>query len=174
MKKFLLFLLLIIVAILLYATTRPNSFHVERSIVIQAPADKIVPLIDDFHQWPRWSPWENIDPNMKRTLSGAPSGVGAVYAWDGNRKVGAGRMEIIEEEKPTHVGIKLEFFRPMAGSNPTNFNLQPQGDGTHVTWVMEGPMPYISKVMCIFMSMDKMVGSDFDKGLAKLKAEAEK
>lgn len=174
MKKFLLVLLLIIVAILLYATTRPNSFHVERSITINAPAEKIVPLVDDFHQWPRWSPWENLDPNMKRTISGAPSGPGAMYAWDGNRKVGAGRMEITEERKPTHVGINLEFIRPMTGTNPTSFDFTPEGSGTRVNWVMDGPMPYISKVMCIFMSMDKMVGGDFDKGLAKLKAEAEK
>lgn len=173
-KKVLLVLLLIVIAILLYATTRPNTYHVERSIVINAPAEKIVPMIDDFHQWARWSPWEDLDPNMKRTFSGANSGPGAVYAWEGNRKVGAGQMEIVQEQKPKAITVKLEFLRPMHDTSTTTFLFDQQGSATKVTWQMDGQMTYVSKVMCIFVSMDKMIGKDFEKGLARLKAEAEK
>lgn len=173
-KKILLALLVIIAAILVYATTKPSTFRVERSISINAAPEKVMPLIDNFHNWDRWSPWAHIDPNMKVTYSGAPSGKGAVYTWEGNSKVGAGRMEIVDEQVPTYVNMELDFYKPMKGNDRSEFQLAPEGSGTKVTWIMSGPMTYVSKVMCVFMSMDKMIGTDFEKGLAKLKTEAEK
>lgn len=174
LKKILLGLVVIVAAVLLFALTKPDSFSVERSATIKAPPEKIYPLISDFHQWPQWSPWEKLDPNMKRSLSGAPQGVGAVYAWTGNDDVGEGRMEITGATPPTQVNIKLDFIKPFASQNTTVFTLTPQGDGTQVKWVMQGPAPYITKLMTVFVSMDKMVGSDFEKGLSNMKAAAER
>jgi uncharacterized protein YndB with AHSA1/START domain len=174
LKKILLGLVVIVAAVLLFALTKPDSFSVERSATIKAPPEKIYPLISDFHQWPQWSPWEKLDPNMKRSLSGAPQGVGAVYAWTGNDDVGEGRMEITGATPPTQVNIKLDFIKPFASQNTTVFTLTPQGDSTRVKWVMQGPAPYITKLMTVFVSMDKMVGSDFEKGLSNMKAAAER
>lgn len=174
LKKILLGLVVIVAAVLLFALTKPDSFSVERSATIKAPPEKIYPLISDFHQWPQWSPWEKLDPNMKRSLSGAPQGVGAVYAWTGNDDVGEGRMEITGATPPTQVNIKLDFIKPFASQNTTVFTLTPQGDSTQVKWVMQGPAPYITKLMTVFVSMDKMVGSDFEKGLSNMKAAAER
>ena len=160
--------------LLLYAATSPDTFRVERSASIKAPPEKIYALINDFHQFGAWSPWEQLDPQMKRSYSGAASGKGAVYAWQGNKEVGAGRMEIMDAVAPSKVLIKLDFLQPFEAHNTTEYTLRTQGDATTVTWAMHGPSPYIAKVMGIFASMDSMVGKDFEKGLAKLKAEAEK
>lgn len=173
-KKILLTLIVIIAAILIYASTKPNTYRVERSISINATPEKVMPLIDDFHNWDKWSPWAHLDPNMKVTYGGSPSGKGAVYAWEGNNKVGAGRMEILDERAPGYADMQLDFYKPMKDTARTEFNLVPEGTGTQVSWVMSGNMTYIAKVMCVFKSMDKMIGGDFEKGLAKLKAEAEK
>ena len=161
-----------VVALLAYASTRPDSFRVERRIHIQAPADKVARLIADFNQWSKWSPWEKLDPDMKRTRSGAPSGPGAVYAWEGNSKVGAGRMEIMQA-KAELVVVKLDFLKPFEAHNTAEFTLQANGDQTQVTWAMFGPSPFISKLMGIFFSMDGMIGKDFEAGLANLKQAAE-
>ena len=163
-----------IAAVLIFAATRPDSFHVERSAFIKAPPDKIFGLINDFHRWPAWSPWEDRDPAMQRTHSGAAQGVGATYAWQGNSQVGAGRMEITQSSLPNKISIKLDFIQPFEAHNTTEFSLQPEGDATRVTWVMSGPSPYISKLMGLVVSMDSMIGKDFAAGLAKLKATAEK
>jgi Polyketide cyclase / dehydrase and lipid transport len=167
-------LVVLVVAILGLAMTKPDSFSVQRKTSIQAPPDKIFPLIDDFHNWSSWSPWEKLDPAMNRTHSGAASGKGAVYEWDGNSKVGKGRMEITQVSSPSAVVIKLDFLKPFEGHNIAEFTLEPQGDSTNVTWVMRGPTPFVSKVMQVFISMDKMIGKDFDSGLANLKTIAEK
>ncbi|HEV8269019.1 MAG TPA: SRPBCC family protein, partial [Thermoanaerobaculia bacterium] len=130
----------------------------------------------DFHKWEAWSPWEKIDPTMKRDIGGAPSGKGAVYAWEGKGKAGAGRMEITDVS-PSKVSIKLDFLKPMKSSNTVDFTLRPQNDpapATNVTWEMNGPMLFAGKVMSLFFDMDKMVGKDFEAGLANLKAAAEK
>jgi hypothetical protein len=164
----------IIVIILGLAATKPDTFTVQRTASIKAPPEKIQPLISDFHNWASWSPWEKLDPAMQRTYSGAASGTGAVYAWKGNSDVGEGRMEVTRVTVPTQVDIKLDFITPFASSNSTTFALAPQGDGTTVTWTMSGPMPFISRIMSVFMSMDRMIGPDFDKGLAQMKAVAEK
>lgn len=173
-KKIALAVVVLVAAVLLFAATRPDSFRVQRSTSIKAPAEKIFPLIADFHAWGAWSPWEKLDPTMKRTHSGAPSGKGAVYAWDGNNEVGAGRMEIAEVSTPSRLSIKLDFSRPMEGHNTAEFTLVPKGDASELTWAMFGPNPYLSKLIGLFLDMDKMIGKDFETGLANLKALAEK
>lgn len=163
-----------IAAILLYATTRPDTFRIERSVSINAPPETIFPLIDDFHQWEAWSPWEKIDPGVKRTYSGAANGKGAVYEWLGNKDVGQGRMEIIESTPPSSVSLKLDFITPFEAHNTVDFTLVPQGGTTVVTQAMYGPSPYMSKLMGLFFSMETMVGQKYEEGLASLKALAER
>lgn len=173
LKKIAIGIVAVVVIIMGLALLQPNSFAVSRSIVVQAPAEKIYPLVSDFHQWRRWSPWENLDPNMKRTFAGAAGGAGAVYSWEGNDTVGAGRMEIVAAQPAAKVDIKLDFLRPIASQNSTVFELRPEGDGTKVVWTMSGPSSFMTKLMGVFVSMDKMIGPDFEKGLANLKAAAE-
>jgi len=162
-----------IAAILIYAATRPDTFRVERRASIKAPPEAIFPLISDFGAWPRWSPWEKMDPEMRRSRSGPAAGKGSVYAWEGNSKVGQGRMEILDAPAPSRVIIKLDFLRPFEAHNVAEFALAPQGDSTLVTWAMHGPNLFIGKVMGLFCNMDKMIGKDFEAGLANLKALAE-
>ena len=173
-KKILIVLAVILAGVLGLAATKPDSFSVQRSTTIQARPDKIFPLVADFHRWAEWSPWEALDPAMQRSHSGAPSGPGAVYSWHGNKAVGAGRMEVMAAQAPAQVTIKLDFIRPFEGHNSTDFSFVPQGDATLVTWVMTGPTPFVSKLMQVFFSMDKVIGKDFETGLAKMKAVAEK
>jgi uncharacterized protein YndB with AHSA1/START domain len=165
---------LLIAALLIYAATKPDSFRIERSTTIKAPPEKVFALINDFHQWEAWSPWEKIDPALKRTYSGAPSGKGAVYEWDGNKEIGQGRMEITESTPASKVALKLDFVKPFEAHNMVDFTLATQGDSTTVTQAMYGPSPYISKLMTTFFSMEKMVGGKYEEGLANLKALAEK
>jgi uncharacterized protein YndB with AHSA1/START domain len=167
-------LALAIAVVLILAATKPDAFRVQRSLVIKAPPEKLFPLIDDFHRWTVWSPWETKDPAMQRTFSGSPSGKGAVYAWDGNNNVGSGRMEILEASAPSKIVIKLDFFKPFEGHNTAEFTLSPQGSATNVDWVMVGPAPFLSKVMQVFMNFDSMIGKDFEQGLANLKQAAER
>jgi uncharacterized protein YndB with AHSA1/START domain len=153
---------------------QPSSFKVERSASIKAPPDKIFALLNDFHHWSSWSPWEKFDPNMKRTHSGAERGTGAVYSWEGNKKVGTGRMEITESVAPARVVTKLDFLKPFEAHNTAEFNLETRGDSTSVSWSIYGPAAFMTKVMMVFTSMDKMMGKDFEEGLANLKVLAEK
>lgn len=150
-----------------------DSFKVERSITVQAPAQSIYNEIADFHNWTGWSPWEDLDPNLSRTYSGASSGEGAVYNWSGNRKAGEGRMEITEVAEPTKVQVALDFLKPFKSSSVTTFALQPEGASTRVTWTMTGAKTLTTRLIGLFTSMDKMIGPDFEKGLARLKAVAE-
>jgi len=163
-----------VVAILIFASTRPDCFQVQRKIIIKAPPERIFTFINDLYQWKLWSPWENKDPAMKRTFSSVTAGKDAVYEWEGNSNVGKGRMEISESSPPTRLTIKLEFIKPFAAYNIVEFMLVPNGDMTEVIWDMHGPMPFISKLMGVFISMDRMVGKDFETGLRSLKAQAEK
>ena len=165
--------------VLIYAATRPNDFGVQRSIAIKVPPERIFALIQDLHGWAAWSPYEKKDPGMKRSFSGAAAGKGAAYAWDGNRNVGQGRMEIVEATAPSKVVIKLDFIKPFEGHNTAEFTLLPQADNTTtvttvVTWVMYGPSPYVAKIMGTFIDMDRMIGRDFEAGLQSLKTTAEK
>ncbi len=174
LKKIAIAVAAIVAAFLIYAATQPDTFRVQRTTSIKAPPEKVFALIEDFNQWRAWSPWEKLDPAMKRTMSGAEKGKGAVYAWDGDKNVGAGRMEIVEAAPPSRIAIQLDFLRPFASRNTAVFALEPKGDATSVTWTMQGPSTYITKLIGIFVSMDSMIGKDFDAGLASMKAIAEK
>jgi len=173
-KKAVIALAVFVAALLIYAATKPDSFRIERSIVIKAPQERIFALIDDFHQWEAWSPWEKIDPALKRTYSGVAKGKGAVYAWEGNSNVGSGRMEIIDSTPPSKILLDLDFSAPFEAHNSVQFSLEPQGDAVKLTQAMYGPSPYMSKVMGIFFDMDKMVGEKNEEGLARIKVLAEK
>jgi hypothetical protein len=150
-----------------------DTYTVERSALIEATPEQVYPKIADFHEWQAWSPWEGMDPDQQRTYSGADSGSGAVYSWSGNRKVGEGRMEITHANEASRVEIALDFIKPFKSSNTTSFSLQPEGAGTRVDWSMTGPKTLMTKVMGIFKSMDKMIGPDFERGLAQLKSQVE-
>ena len=167
-------LVVVVAAILAFAATRPDSFRIERAASIKAPPDRIFPFINDLHAHAAWSPWERKDPAMKRNHSGAPSGKGAVYAWDGNKNVGEGRMEIIDAASPAKVVIKLDFLRPFEAHNTAEFTLAPKGETTDVTWAIHGPNLFVGKVMGLFINMDRMIGRDFETGLANLKSIAER
>ena len=167
-------IVVLLAALLIYAATKPDTFRVQRAISIKSPPEKIFPLINDFHSFGAWSPYEKKDPTMKRTFSGAANGKGAVYEWEGDHNVGKGRMEIVDTSPPSRVIINLDFVKPLETHNIVEFTLEPQGDSTNVTWAMHGPLPYMAKVMHVFFNMDKMVGNDFETGLANLKTIAEK
>jgi uncharacterized protein YndB with AHSA1/START domain len=173
MLTLVLLVVVVILVILGLAATKPDSFRLERRTHIAAAPERVFALIDDFHSWAAWSPWEKLDPGMRRTHGGPASGVGATYAWEGNKKVGSGRMEIVESVPPSRLAVKLDFLRPFEAHNVAEFALVPSGGGTDVTWSMHGPSPFMSKVMQVFTSMDAMVGKDFEAGLRNLKAAAE-
>ena len=162
-----------VVVVLILAAMKPDSFQVQRSITIDAPPERIQPLIADFRAWGAWSPWEKKDPTMMRSFSGAERGAGSHYAWDGNKTVGRGSMEIVEAA-PSKVALKLDFIAPFEAHNDAVFALQPQGQMTNVVWTMTGPTPFFAKIIHVFMNMDRMVGGDFEAGLAAMKAAAER
>ncbi len=175
MWKFIgIFVVVALITVLTYASTRPDTFTVQRSISIKAPPEKIYPMIADFNNWGAWSPYEKLDPSMKRMLSGAASGAGAIYAWEGNGDAGTGRMEITSVVPPDKVTIQLDFTKPFAANNVVTFTLAPSGDGTTVRWAMRGKNAYVAKLMGVFFNMDSMLGGQFDEGLAAMKATAEK
>lgn len=166
-------LAVLIALVLIVASTKPNTVHYERSMVINASPERILPHITDFRNWKPWSPWEKKDPGMKRDYTGANSGVGAKYHWTGNNKVGEGSMEILDTDA-TGVKIDMRFIKPWKAECSAVFHFTPVANGTNVRWTMDGPNLFMGKVMSFFMNMDKMIGKDFETGLAGLKAEAEK
>lgn len=168
-----LFITVAILALLGVASTRPGTFHIERSIVTTASAASVHDILDDLHRFHEWSPWQELDPAMKTEHSGAEKGVGASYYWKGNDKVGAGRMTITESVPADHVSMKLEFLEPFASTSTTVHQLTPDAGGTKITWGMDGTNNFMGKVMSLFMDMDKMIGKDFEKGLGNLKRLAE-
>jgi len=165
---------LLIAAVLIIASTKPDIFRVERSAGIKAPPEKIFPFINDFHSWTQWSPYENKDPSMERTYGAVTSGKGATYAWSGDKNVGQGSMEIADTVPPSKIQLKLAFVKPFKCQNAVEFTLEPLGGETKVTWAMQGAVPFFAKLIHVFINMDKMVGKDFEVGLANLKAAAEK
>jgi Polyketide cyclase / dehydrase and lipid transport len=167
-------LLLLVAALCLRAVARPDEFRVQRSLSIAAAPATIYPLLKDFRHWQAWSPYERLDPNLRRDYSGAEAGKGAVYAWEGNNKVGKGRMEIVEDAAPSRLLIKLDFLKPFRANHMAEFTLLPGGDTTRVTWAMSGRAGFCAKLMQNFFSMDRMVGRDFEKGLANLKLAVER
>ena len=163
----------LIAGFLVYASRRPNTFRYQRTARVNAPPEAIFPLINDYRNWTLWSPYEHRDPALKRTFSGAQSGPGAIYAWEGNKNVGSGRMEIIDTS-PNKIIIKLDFFAPFKANNIAEFTLEPKGAATDVTWAMHGPVPFIGKIMHLIIDCDKMCGKDFTAGLENMKAVAER
>src|ERR1700752_2607095 len=147
-----------IAVILILAATKPATFRIERSGTINAPADRIFAVLNDFHQWGGWSPWEHKDPALKGNFSGAERGKGAIYGWEGNKEVGTGRMEILEANAPSRLAIKLDFFKPFEAHNTAEFTMLPQGSATNVHWVMHGPATFISKFRQVFINLDRRVG----------------
>ncbi|HSI63982.1 MAG TPA: SRPBCC family protein [Candidatus Saccharimonadia bacterium] len=180
-KKLLLALLVIVIILFavigglaVVASQKPAEFQVSRSTVISAPAPVVFDQVNNLKKWHDWSPWAKRDPNMKLTYSGPESGTGAAYAWVGNSEVGEGKMTITDSRPNEKVDFKLEFFKPFAATNAADFKFAPEGDKTKVTWSMNGKHNFVGKAICMFMDMDKMVGGDFEQGLATMKANAEK
>ena len=158
-----------LVGFIAYVATRPNELRVTRETTIAAPPERIFGHLANLPGWRAWSPWEKKDPAMKRTFEGPESGVGAVYAWEGNKDVGSGRMEVMQATPASKVVIALHFLKPFEARNTAEFTLEPVGVSTRVTWVMFGPANFLSKLMGVFMNMDRMIGRDFEAGLANLK-----
>jgi Polyketide cyclase / dehydrase and lipid transport len=162
-----------LVALVIYAATRPPTFRIERTARMDVAPEVIFSNINDFRKWEAWSPWDKLDPKLERTYSGAARGLGAVYGWSGAGKVGSGRMEIVESQSPSAVRIKIDFTAPFAASNIIDFKLTRDGDWTIVNWAMSGPQPFMNRLMGVVFNMDKLVGGDFAKGLASLKQVSE-
>jgi len=167
-------IVVLIVIVFALAANKPDTFRIQRSTSINATTEQVFALLEDFHNWSEWSPWEKMDPGMKRTHSGATKGKGAIYEWDGNKKVGTGRMEIIDITPNTVLRIKLDFFAPFEAHNTAEFTLENGSGLVTLTWAMYGPASFPLKIMHLFMNMDQMVGKDFENGLANLKSLAEK
>ena len=173
LKKIAYSFIALVAVLLLYAATKPDTFHVQRSISIQAPPEKIFAILNDFHQSASWSPYEKKDPAMKRAFSGPESGKGAVYQFDGNKEVGKGRLTITDTTPSSKVVIALEMLEPFEAHNVVEYTLGAKGGSTDVTWAIHGQQPYLGKVMSLFIDCDKMIGKDFEVGLANLKAVSE-
>lgn len=173
LKKALVVVVFLIVAFAAFVAMQPSEFRVERTISVAAPADRIFPLVNDFHNSASWSPWDKLDPAMKKSFEGPAEGVGSVYSWDGNEKVGAGRMSILESQPNERVKMRLENFRPFESTSTTELVLTPRAGATSVQWSLTGHNGFVEKAVCLFVSMDEVIGPDFEKGLAQLKTAAE-
>ena len=166
--------LVVVAAIVAVVVTRPGEYRVARTTTIAAPPAVVFAQINDFHKWEAWNPWAKMDPTMKQTYAGEPSGVGAVYTWAGNKEVGEGRMTIVQSRPNEEVKVQLDFFKPFAGTSVATFTLLPQGaDQTQVTWSMEGHNNFMAKAVHMVINMDRMIGGQFEKGLAAMKTAAE-
>ncbi len=173
LKKVLIVLAVLVVILVVVTALQPSEFHVARATTVAAPAPVVFAQVNDFHKWEAWNPWARIDPTMKQEYQGSPAGVGAVYTWVGNSEVGEGRMTVVESRPSDLIRVKLEFFKPMAGESVAEFTFTPDGDRTAVTWSMSGRNNFIAKAMCLVMNMDKMIGGQFEKGLAQMRVAAE-
>ncbi|WP_050475817.1 SRPBCC family protein [Herbaspirillum rhizosphaerae] len=173
-KTITIILAVVIIAILILAARKPDHFTVQRSVSIKAAPEKIFPYLNNLHNFTAWSPFEKLDPDMKRSYNGVASGKGATYEWEGSGKAGQGRMEIVDETMPSKVVIKLDFTKPFKASNMVEYTLTAKGDATEVTWAMSGAAPFLVRIIHVFFDMDSMVGKDFEDGLNKLKDLAEK
>ena len=169
-------LALIVVIIVIFCVVvamQPEDFKITRAATFNAPPEKVFEQVNDFHKWDTWSPWAKIDPAMKTTYSGASTGVGSSYSWIGNDEVGEGKMLITQSHPNDHIAIDLEFIKPFAAKNVTEFTFKPNGEKTDVTWSMTGKNNFMLKAFGLMMNMDKMVGGDFEKGLAQMKTVVE-
>jgi uncharacterized protein YndB with AHSA1/START domain len=173
LKTILVALAVIIVVLVVIVALQPSDFRVTRSITISAPPPAVFAQVNDFHKWEAWNPWGKIDPAMKQTYEGAPAGVGAIYTWAGNNEVGEGRMTITDSRPSELIRVKLEFFKPFAATNTAEFTFKPEGNQTLVTWSMFGEKNFMAKAVHLVMNMDKMIGGQFEKGLADMKSVVE-
>jgi hypothetical protein len=173
LKWILLSVVALVVVFIAVVAVQPADFKIERSATLRAPASAAFAQVNDFQNWRAWSPWEKIDPALKRSYDGPKAGTGAIYAWQGNKDVGEGRMTITESRPGELVRIKLEFFKPFAATNTAVFSFKPAGDSTAVTWTMTGQNNFLSKAMCLFVDMDRMVGGMFEQGLTQMKTVVE-
>jgi hypothetical protein len=173
LKKVLVALAVLIAGFGAFVSTRPDTYHIERSATFAAPVQIPFAMVNDFHRWHYWSPWEALDPKMKVSFDGPYAGPGAIYAWSGNDKAGEGKMTLLETNLYSSIRIQLEFTRPMQDASTITFTFAPVPEGTKVTWAMDGKHTFMSKAFCLFMNLDSMVGPDFEKGLASMKALAE-
>ncbi len=163
----------IVVGFVVVVALQPSDFRVTRMVTIAAPPSAVFAQVNDFHNWVAWSPWEKLDPALKRSYEGAPAGTGAMYAWVGNHQVGEGRMTVMESRPSELIRIKLDFVKPFRGTNIAEFTFEPRGDQTAVTWTMTGQKNFMAKAIHLFMSMDRMVGGYFEQGLAQMKSLVE-
>jgi hypothetical protein len=171
--KILAVLVVIIIVFAVIVALQPADFRVARSTLVAAPPPAVFAQVNDFHKWNAWNPWGKIDPSMKQSYEGAPAGPGAVYTWTGNKEVGEGRMTITDSRPSDLIRVKLEFYKPFAATNTAEFSFVPEGNQTRVTWSIFGEKNFMAKAVHLFMSMDKMIGGQFEKGLADMKAAAE-
>jgi hypothetical protein len=173
LKKILIGLVAIVAVFAVVVALQPSEYRVARSTTVSAPAPDVFAQVNDFHNWDAWSPWAKLDPAAKATFEGPPAGQGAVFAWSGNDKIGEGRMTLTESRPAELVRIKIDFVKPFAGTSTSEFTFKPAGNQTAVTWIMSGQNNFIARAMCLFVSMDKMLGGEFEKGLAQMKSVAE-
>jgi len=173
LKIILIAIAVIVVVFLVVVALQPSEFRVARSTTISGPAPAVFAQVNDFHKWEAWNPWGKIDPAMKQTYEGAPAGIGAIYTWVGNNEVGEGRMTLTESRPSDLIRIKLEFMKPFAATNTAEFTFKPEGNQTAVTWSMSGKNNFMAKAIHLFMNMDKMIGGQFEQGLAEMKSVVE-
>jgi hypothetical protein len=173
MTKIFMVIAIVVVVFAVIVALQPSEFRVARTANMSAPVPAVFAQVNDFHKWEAWNPWGKLDPAMKQTYQSGPAGTGAVYAWTGNKEVGEGRMTIIESRPYDLIRINLEFFRPFAATNLAEFTFRPEGDQTSVTWSMTGKNNFIAKAVHLFINMDKMVGGQFEQGLAEMKSVVE-
>ncbi len=173
LKKILMVLILLVAGFVVVVSLRPSDFRVSRTATMAAPPETIFAQVNDFHRWEAWSPWAKMDPQAKNSFEGSNSGKGAIFRWDGNSKVGAGAMTILDSQPSSLIRIQLDFLKPMSGTSTAEFTFKPEGDRTVVTWSMAGKNNFIAKAIGLFMDCDKMVGEQFEKGLASIKSLVE-
>ena len=173
LKIILIAIAVIVIVFVVVVALQPSEFRVARSATMSAPAPAVFAQVNDFHKWEAWNPWGKIDPAMKQTYVGVPAGTGAIYTWTGNKDVGEGRMTITESRPSDLIRIKMEFFKPFAGTSTAEFTFKPEGNQTVVTWSMAGENNFMAKAVHLFMNMDKMIGDQFEKGLAEMKSVVE-
>jgi uncharacterized protein YndB with AHSA1/START domain len=173
LKTILIALAVIVIVLVVVVVMQPSEFRVARSTTISAPPTAVFAQVNDFHKWEAWNPWGKIDPAVKQTYEGAPAGTGAIYRWSGNKEVGEGRMTITESRPSDLIRIQLEFFKPFAGNSIAELTFKPEGNQTAVTWSMTGTNNFMAKAIHLFINMDKMIGGQFEKGLADMKSVVE-
>jgi hypothetical protein len=173
LKIILIALVVVAIGFVLVVAMQPSEFRIVRSATISAPPPAVFAQVNDFHKWEAWSPWAKLDPAAKTTFEGPFAGTGATFKWAGNKEVGEGSMTITESRPSDLIRIRLEFLKPFAATNTAQFSFNPAGNQTVVTWSMEGKNNFIAKAVCLFMNMDKMVGGQFEKGLANMKGVVE-